>query len=107
LEFTDFTDEFELSCDMGLSPDDFWKLTHAEFCDMVDGWVRNQKREKNNLVELAWRMVNYGHYRELPDLKTQLIDVDGKAEEEEQTPEQMLTKCKLINIALGGITVEV
>ncbi len=93
---------------MGLRPDEFWRLTHAEFHDIYDGWVRSLRRRENEIVETAWRTANFMNYRRLPDLKTLLLDIDTRpVEKGEQTTEQMIAMVRMINASLGGTEVEV
>jgi len=104
-----FETEFEIAVgDMGLRPDEFWRLTHAEFFDMYDGWARNLRRRENEIVETAWRVENFRRAgNQFPDLKTLLLDINEKPQEKrEQTPEQMIAVFRMINAALGGTEVE-
>lgn len=88
-----------------MDPDRFWRLTIAEFSEMVDGYIRRQKNKRNELLYLAWHTAALIRQAELPAL-ADLVQDEPK-EPHEQTPEEMIAVLRLINAAYGGNVVEV
>ncbi len=92
---------------MGLRPDEFWRLTHAEFHDMLDGWIRGLRRRENEITKTAWRTAYYTRVKQMPDLKTLLLDEDEQPQERPaQTVDEMMAAVRMINAAWGGTEVE-
>jgi hypothetical protein len=72
---------------------------------MVDGYVLRQKHRTNELTTMAWQTANFVRAKKLPSLSEFLLDVD-KAEQKEQTTDEMFAVVQLLNAALGGTVVE-
>lgn len=106
-EFLDFDEEFTFAVgELELKPFEFWILTFAEFFEMVDGYVKRERRKTNERTTLAWNTANFNRARRLPDLKTLLIDEDEIGAKPDQTDEQMFAMVKMLNAAWGGVEVK-
>ena len=102
----DFEEEFKLAVgELQLKPYEFWELTLAEFADIIDGYVRMQKRRTNELLYTAWHTAVLSRMKDIPSLKSILQDTETKPKHE-QTGDEMLAMCKLLNAAFGGEVVE-
>jgi hypothetical protein len=94
---------------MKLKPDEFWRLTCAEFVEMYDGYVRRQKNRINELIYLAWHVEAFHRQpKALPDLQSLMLDVDEsrRVTPKRMTDEQMMAMAKVLNAAFGGEFVE-
>jgi len=89
---------------MGLRPDEFWKLTYAEFIAMLDGFTRRRTQTNNDLLYVSWHVAAFNRQKTLPSLKS--ILVENPTEHHQQTDEEMLAMIKIINAAFGGKVVE-
>jgi hypothetical protein len=90
---------------LNLKPDEFWKLTYAEFDAMCKARKRTNKHRANELMSLAWHTAAFTRANKLPSLKT--ILQDEYKEKRKQTVEEMISVVKLLNAAHGGIEVHV
>lgn len=81
-----------------MKPDDFWKLTLAEFGEMVEGFKRQQKRRIDELLYLAWHTAVLSRQKEIPSLSSLL----NKNEKKEMTEQEMFEQVKMLNAAFGG-----
>lgn len=88
---------------MGLTPDQFWELTPAEFYYMVDGHGRKQKRHRNEILYGAWYTAMLMRQEKIPPLSELMQDMEPK---EPQTDDDMLAMVKVLNAAFGGEVVE-
>ena len=89
-----------------MKPHEFWVLTYAEFRQMVEGYVRKQKRCNDDLMSLAWHTAYFGRVEEMPALDSLLQDDDDNNNPHEQTDDEMLAMAKMLNAAFGGEVVE-
>ena len=93
---------------MEMDPIKFWKLTYAEFVEMVEGYVRRQRRRTNERTTDSWNTAYFSRVKKLPGLKEFLIDVyEMPGEKQEQSEDSMFALCRMWNAALGGVEVEV
>lgn len=86
---------------MNLKPDEFWKLTYAEFDAMCKAKKRINKHRANELLSLAWHVALFERQKKLPALNT--ILQDEQKEHHKQTVEEMISVVKLLNAAYGGV----
>lgn len=92
---------------MELMPDAFWNLTFSEFCAMVSGYQRKQTKHTNELLYVAWHVAAFSRQDRLPGLKSLMQSVDSTTSpHKEQTTDEMLSMCRLLNAAFGGEVVE-
>jgi hypothetical protein len=92
---------------LNLKPDEFWKLTFAEFKSMVDGYRRRQTNKTNELIILAHNTASLTRCKNMPELKSLLIDVDKEIKpKKEQSIKSMINALYNWNIALGGEFIE-
>ena len=78
---------------MGLSPDEFWKLTPYEFNLRAEGFVSREERKTNDLLYHAWHIEAFARDMKLPKLQTLLKKRKPKAQK------KVLSKEELIDIA--------
>lgn len=78
---------------MGLSPDEFWKLTPYEFNLMIEGFLAREERKINDILYLAWHVEAFARAKRLPKLQTLLKKRKPKSQK------QLLPKEQLIGIA--------
>lgn len=78
---------------MGISPDEFWRLTPFEFNLMAEGFVAREERKTSDLLYLAWHVEAFARAKKLPKLETLMKKRKPKA------PKKTYTKEELINIA--------
>lgn len=78
---------------MGLSPDEFWRLTPYEFNLMAESFVAREERKTNDLLYHAWHIEAFARAKKLPKLETLLKKRKPKSQK------KVLTKEELINIA--------
>jgi hypothetical protein len=89
---------------MQLKPHEFWALTYAEFSDMVDGFNRNKKRRRDELLFTAWHTALYTRLKELPEFNT-ILNVEEKTPEvttKEPNHNAMMAMAKALNEKWGG-----
>lgn len=86
---------------MHLNPDEFWKLTYAEFFAMAKARKRLERRRRNELLYTAWHTALFERQTKLPALNTVLID-EQKEKPKKQTVDEMIAVVKLLNAAYGG-----
>ena len=86
-----------------MKPDDFWLLSPYEFSLIVDGYIRRERKNANNLIALAWNSECFARTKKLPPLNDLLLkDEKEVVKEKPQTNDDMMTMCKLLNAAYGG-----
>jgi len=74
---------------------------------MVDGYMRNERKEHNNRMSLAWHTAAMTFKQEMPSLESLLIlEEDETTPEPVQTVDNMLGVCKMLNAAYGGNVIE-
>jgi len=71
---------------------------------MVDGYRRKQKRRANEIIQVSWYTAVLSRQKEIPPLSQLLQDEDSP--KHEQTDDEMLAMCKMLNAAFGGTVVE-
>jgi hypothetical protein len=82
-------------------------MTYAEFITMYRGYVRRQTNKTNEMIYTAWHTALFERQQKLPELNSILIDEKKNPDKQrEQTPDEMLTICRMWNAALGGAEVE-
>lgn len=89
-----------------MSPSDFWELTYAEFYNICEAYKQKHTRHNNELISLAWYTAVLSRQEKLPELKSLLID-ENTNESRQQTDEEMMAMCKILNAAYGGEVVEI
>ena len=89
-----------------MRPSEFWALTHAEFFDMHDYYVKSLRRDRNRLVFTAWHVAALERQKTLPSLDSVLVDEDPTVEVKQQSVEDMMGVVRMINAAWGGEEVE-
>ena len=72
---------------------------------MAKGFNRRQINRRNELMFAAWHTAAIARQKTLPDLDDLLID-DKPAPHKEQTDDDMLNMCKMLNAMYGGEVVE-
>lgn len=95
---------------MGLAPGMFWELTPFEFHVMAMGYVDREKEKNrvrhNDLISVAWYAEAFARTKNLPKLENLLSqkEDDGASihTHKEQTDDEMITACRMINAAFGG-----
>jgi len=95
---------------LNLLPWDFWKLTPGEYISKAKGFVRHEKRKMNDLLIVAWYTAYLTRVRDMPALKSLLIEIDSDDKpkaEHRQSDEEMMAICRLLNAAFGGDEIEV
>jgi len=85
-----------------LKPCEFWELTYAEFVLMINGYQRRNRDHINKLLFLAWHIEAFARQKKLPALDSILTKENGTQQRKEQSPEEMIAVCKMINAVLGG-----
>lgn len=90
-----------------MKPDEFWRLTHAEFIAMLKGHRKRERRHTNEMLYLAWHAAMLGRMKDPPRLAELLVDEDDTPKRKEQTAEEMMAYAKLLTAAFGGEIVEV
>ena len=86
-----------------MRPCDFWALTYAEFYEMAQGYRRRQIKKRNELIYHAWHVEALSRQQKLPELKSLMQNVERSADPpKQQTEEDMIAMCKLLNVAFGG-----
>ena len=98
---------------MGLAPETFWALTPFEFHVMAMGYVEREKEKNrtthNNIISLAWYTEALARTKNLPKLENLLSkkDDDGAVvhKHKEQSDEEMMNVCRMMNAAFGGIEI--
>lgn len=89
-------------------PNEFWKLTLAEFLIMSEGYQRKQIDRAKEIIVLSWNIANFTNAKELPKLDELLDRIDNNSKpKQEQTDDDMLAMVKILNSAYGGEVVEV
>ena len=74
---------------------------------MVKGYQKTQRENVNKMLYLAWHIAVFERAQKLPDLKSILQDVNNEPQSrKEQTDEEIMEMCKLLNAAFGGKVVE-
>lgn len=89
-----------------MSPDDFWDLTYAEFYNICEAYKRKHTRHNNELISLAWYTATLSRKEKIPSLESILQNEDTN-ERRQQTDEEMMAMCKILNAAYGGEVVEI
>ena len=69
---------------------------------MVEGYKRKKKNHMNELLFLAWHIEAFAKQNKLPPLESLLFKEDSEQKTKQQTPDEMIAVCRLINSALGG-----
>ena len=93
--------------ELGLLPDQFWRLTYAEFAAMSKGFRRKQVHRANELLYLAWHTELFARQDRLPSLDSIMRDPDEVRTQAPQDDDAMLAMAKMLNAAFGGDVVEV
>lgn len=78
---------------MGLSPDEFWRLTPFEFNMIAESFMARREQKTNDLIYLAWHIEAFSRAKKLPRLESLLKKRRPRAQG------RVLTKEQLINIA--------
>jgi len=74
----------------------------------VDGFQRRHKNHINELLYLAWHTEAFARQKKLPSLDSLLQKNENESgQQRQQTDEEMMNMCKLLNAAFGGEVVEV
>ena len=89
---------------MGLKPEEFWRLTRAEFFAMREGHIERQKRQTNESRYESWHIARWIIGRGTPKLEEFLLS--EKTQTKAQTPDQMLAALRMITILSGGKVVQ-
>jgi hypothetical protein len=98
--YLNFENEFKIAVgEMGMRPEEFWKLTPYEFQTMIEGHTNKQKNKYNDLKGLAWYIAVLSRAKEIPELEKLLGESTPK---KEQTPEEMVAIARILNAAYGG-----
>ncbi len=69
--------------------------------EMVEGYKKRKKQTFDELLYLAWHTEAFARMKKLPSLKSLI-----KGEKRQQTDEEMLAMCKMLNAAYGGEFIE-
>jgi len=70
---------------------------------MVDGFVERERLKRNDLIANAWYGEAFARTERLPRLDSLMTKKEAPpAEEKEQTPEEMMAVCRVLNMAFGG-----
>jgi hypothetical protein len=89
--------------EMGLTPDQFWDMTYAEFILCLKGCRKREIKKTNDLITNAWHTAYLFRVEKFPGLVDLLVkDPDDSQPKRVQTDEEMMMKCKMLNAALGG-----
>ncbi len=78
---------------MGISPEEFWRLTPFEFNLIAEGFVAREERKTSDLLYLAWHVEAFARAKKLPKLEILIKKKAPKAQR------KVLSKDELINIA--------
>jgi len=84
---------------MGLSPDEFWKLTPYEFNLMIDGFLAREERKTNDILYLAWHVEAFARAKRLPKLQSLLKKRKPKSQNQTLTKEQLIIIAKKKGLA--------
>jgi hypothetical protein len=75
---------------------------------MIDGFNERERRHRNDLLSLAWYGEAFARTKNLPKLEDLLTERKRSDEpKREQTPEEMMAVCRMLNAAFGGDEIEV
>lgn len=75
---------------------------------MCEGYRKREINRVNELLYLAWHIAALERQKKLPSLKSLMQKVDEKAKpHKEQTVDEQIAMCRLLNAAFGGEFVEV
>lgn len=80
---------------------------YSEFIEMLDGYSRGLIRKANEAIYLAWHIAMLERQNPIPDLKDILIDENEPIERHEQTDDEKMAMCRMLNAAYGGTEVAV
>lgn len=106
-DWLDFSAEFEIGVgELELKPSEFWGLTPAEFYYITEGFKRRQTRRLNELMYAAWHAAILPRQKEIPPLNSLLRNYDEEPKRE-QTTEEMMAMCRLLNAVFGGEVIEI
>lgn len=72
-------------CELGFSPDLFWRITPREMMAHVQGAVRRARRERNEAIALAWNTATLMRVKKMPRLKRLLVDDEPKEPSKKQS----------------------
>jgi len=89
-----------------LRPHEFWELTCAEFDRIAEGHKHKQRNHINEILFLAWHTEALARMPKLPSLNSLLYKNESSPSKKIQTPEEMISICKLLNVTLGGVEKE-
>jgi hypothetical protein len=91
---------------MQMTPDEFWRLTYAEFYSMFKGFNRRQVQKRNELLFHAWHAELFARQKKLPELASIIQDDEPQEQRVKQSDDEMMAICKILNAAFGGEVVE-
>jgi len=92
---------------MALLPEQFWRLTFAEYIAMAKGFRKRQVHRANELLYLAWHTEALARMDPLPALKDLQL-ADGTDElKKGQTDAEMESRIRVLNAMFHGTEVEV
>ena len=86
--------------ELELKPREFWVLTYAEFFAMAEGFKRRRIDRQNALIYHAWHCEAFARQKTLPELKN--ILQKSESTHRQQTEEEMIAICRMLNAAFGG-----
>jgi hypothetical protein len=89
--------------ELHLMPSEFWRLTYAEFVSLAEGYKQRQTHRMNELIYLAWHVEAFARQKKMPPLKGLMQDT---SEKRQQTDDEMMAACRILNAAFGGEVVE-
>lgn len=72
---------------------------------MAEGYGRRHKQRMNELIFTAWHVEAFARQKKLPALKSLMQETHEKPKRE-QTDDEMMAICRMLNAAFGGMEVE-
>ncbi len=81
-----------------MTHDEFWRLTYAEFVIRYKEHIKTLNHRRNEMIFTAWHVAYFSRVTKLPSLKSVLIE----EEKREQSVDEMIAICRMMNAALGG-----
>lgn len=82
-------------------------MTDAELVVICNGYEKKQKEKKNDIITNAWLTAKLSSFEKMPPLDSLLYKDEESKQKKQQTPEEMINVCKLLNSALGGEEMEI